>query len=289
MSTKQLHYDFADRAWQVVVGCDNTIPCWKACWAKRTVARLAGSPNALTAAAHAGLVRVLSAKAQAAGAPGLAWTGAVRINEAHLNDPLKWRKPAIIATGFHGDWGLLSVPDKDQMFDVMERCRHHQFFPLTKHHLSEHVDYLSNRAPLSNVNIGVSVMEQDDAAETLRKARWISEAGWKVHCWHEPAIGPVDWRGWEFLTWLVVGGQSAGTDEFNTQWAYDAIRWGRASLVPIKIKQLGSHPVSCENCPIDCQCGFHHGFNDRRGSDPSEWPQGLRVREMPEAQGVREK
>ena len=74
-----LQYDFADRAWQVVVGCDNTIPCWKACWAKRTVARLAGAPNEKTAAAHSGLIRVLNPSAQDKAGTGLAWTGVVRI------------------------------------------------------------------------------------------------------------------------------------------------------------------------------------------------------------------
>ena len=275
---KKLEYGFANKAWQVVTGCDNTISCWRACWAKRTVARLAGSPNAKTAEAHAGLVKI------AGPAEILAWTGTVRINEAHLNDPLRWRKPAIIATGFLGDWGLLSKHDKGRMFSVIRAAEIHSFFPLSKHNLPGIVEFLAwFGGPLPNVNIGVSVMTQADATAALPHIRAIAEMGWKTHCWHEPAIGPIDWRGWEFLTWLVVGGQSAGPDEFNTDWAYDAIRWGRASRVPVKIKQLGSRPISWENCPIDCQCGFHRGFKDRRGADPEEWPAGLRVSEMPEA------
>ena len=345
MSKDEGPYDFpkGSKAWQVVVGCDNTILCWKACWAKRTIARLAGSQNAKTAEAHAGLIRVLSPSAQAAGAPGLAWTGAVRINEAHLNDPLKWRKPAIIATGFHGDWGLLPEAEKDRMFAVMALCPQHRFFPLTKHNLGALVHYFRNGewrdrissvicdqrfiprekffrgmpSPagvaegvrkgwrnLEHVNFGVSVMEQADADAALPHMIKLALIGAKTHCWHEPAIGPVDWRGWEFLTWLVVGGQSAGQDLFDVQWARNAIEWGRASGVPVKIKQLGSNPVQICSCCGPSNRGFcrlygtdlrHDGFNghgldgllpmilkSRRGADPSEWPESLRVREMPE-------
>ncbi len=272
---KELEYGFADKAWQVVTGCDNTIACWKNCWAARVVNRLSASPNAKVAAAHAGLVRV----AGPAYNPVLAWTGVVRINEAHLEDPLKWRKPAVIATGFHGDWGLLSSIDKKRMFAVMERCEYHQFFPLTKHGLPEHALFLSEmalcRRVLPNVNIGVSVMEQDDADATLPHIRTIAAAGWKVHVWHEPAIGSVDWRGWEFLSWLIVGGQSAGDAPFDLQWARNAIAWGNINHVPIKIKQIGLHPV-------DGLRDASHLVTDRRGESWDTWPPGIKVRGMPE-------
>jgi len=303
---KKLEYGFANKAWQVVTGCDNTISCWRACWAKRTVARLAGSPNAKTAAAHVGLVQMSGPTKEI-----LTWTGDVRINEAHLNDPLKWRKAAIIATGFHGDWGLLSDADKDRMFAVMAQCPQHTFFPLMKHRVYGMSEYLACRAdfrfrgPLPNVNIGVSVMTQADATAALPHVRAIAAMGWKTHCWHEPAIGPVDWRGWEFLTWLVVGGQSAGTEPFDVQWARNAIAWGRANGVPVKIKQLGSLPViaACRQNHFDWGEDIRKGhvtrfsdyapelwrinLKDHRGSNPSEWPEDLRVRQMPEARGVR--
>jgi hypothetical protein len=33
---------------------------------------------------------------------------------------------------------------------------------------------------------------------------------------------------------------------------------------------------------IECACGLHHGFRDRKGADASEWPEDIRVRELPE-------
>jgi hypothetical protein len=117
-----------------------------------------------------------------------------------------------------------------------------------------------------------------------------------VHCWHEPAIGPVDWRGWEFLSWLVVGGQSAGDAPFDLQWARDAIAWGARSGVPIKIKQLGSHPIISRdrwhNDPaikaIDREGGPFVDLivTDRRGANWDEWPAEVRVRQMPEVKRV---
>jgi protein gp37 len=275
----------------------------------------------------------------------LTWTGDVRINEAHLNDPLKWRKPAIIATGFHGDWGLLPEAEKDRMFAVMALCPQHRFFPLTKHNLGTLVHYFRNGewrdrissvicdqrfipreqffrgmpSPagvaegirkgwrnLEHVNFGVSVMAQADADAALPHMIKLAQIGARTHCWHEPAIGPVDWRGWEFLTWLVVGGQSAGTEPFDVQWARNAIAWGRANGVPVKIKQLGSLPViaACTQNHFDWGEDIRKGhvtrfsdyapelwrinLKDHRGSNPSEWPEDLRVRQMPDTQGVRE-
>jgi protein gp37 len=271
-NVKKLEYGIADKAWHPVVGCDPHMPCAPRCWARKTEARTVeclrkDQPER-------------AAFYQIALTPNLRqWSGKVLIDEAHLNDPLKWRKPAIIATGFHGDWGLLSLQDKLRMFHVMLRCPHHRFFPLTKHGLVKHVDFLALHTRLSNVNIGFSVMTQADATAALPHLRRIAEMGWKTHVWHEPAIGPVDWRGWEFLTWLVVGGQSAGTEPFNVQWAYDAITWGRENQVPIKIKQLGSHPVGWNfpNLPDSDVAPL----KDRRGADPSDWPEDLRVRQMP--------
>ena len=281
VSKDQGPYDFpkGSKAWQVVLGCDNTIPCWKACWAKRTVARLAGAASEKTAAAHSGLVRI----AGPADKPVLAWTGAVRINEAHLLDPLKWRKSAVIATGFHGDWGLLDSAEKWRIFGVMASCPQHIFFPLTKHHVEETALWLRPVRVMEHVNLGVSVMEQSDADATRPHVQAIAEMGWKVHCWHEPAIGPIDWRGWEFLSWLVVGGQSGGDEGFDIQWARDAITWGAANHVPVKIKQIGSTAngmVQPEGYDRPSRTEIKIP-NDRRGSNWDEWPADIRVRQMP--------
>lgn len=232
---KGLHYGFADRAWQVVVGCDNTIPCWRECWAKRTVNRLAAAPNAEVAKAHEGLVRI-------AGNGIMAWTGAARINEKHLNDPLRWRKPAVVATGFHGDWGLLSDEDKARMFWTMgdARAKHHHFFPLMKHRLGKTAEWLDYQNVIPNVNIGYSLMTQADADAALPHMRAIARAGWKTHVWHEPAIGPINWAGWEFLTMIVTGGESGKTARpMHPDWARIDRDFCVANGIAFRFKQWG--------------------------------------------------
>ena len=52
--------------------------------------------------------------------------------------------------------------------------------------------------------------------------------------------------------------------------------------VPCFVKQLGSRPVGDHpGCPIECDCGLHHGFKDPKGGDNDEWPSDLRVRQFP--------
>lgn len=153
--------------------------------------------------------------------------------------------------------------------------------------------------PLPNVWLGVSVEDQATADEripllldTPAALRWVS---------YEPALGPVDFsvaglpvfccsgtgcgcRGLPvhgpppYLDWIVVGGESGpGARPFNVEWARSVIRQGRDAGVPVFVKQLGALPFEGDEA-------MHFGLDlrDRKGGDWSEWPEGLRVREMPE-------
>jgi len=164
----------------------------------------------------------------------------------------------------------------------------------------------------AHIWLGVSVEDQKTADEriplllaTPAAVRWVS---------YEPALGPVNFTnlkdgtfnaldGIDFeaigdirdigilgkgqpergLGWLVVGGESGpGARPFDLAWARSAIAQCRAAGIPVFLKQLGARPVSPEPCcAIDCDCGLHHGFRDRKGGDPAEWPEDLRVRDYP--------
>ncbi len=186
------------------------------------------------------------------------------------------------------------------------------------------------RWPLPNVWLGVSVEDQATADEriplllqTPAAVRWVS---------YEPALGPVDflsqWHDWlagwtteteadprdgtpmpvqvqtERLNWLVVGGESGpGARPFDLAWARQTIAQGRATGVPVFLKQVGAYPILqdtlIEIChqdwPASRQCGYgwlqaldnvretgHRALlKDRKGGDPAEWPADLRVREYP--------
>jgi len=83
----------------------------------------------------------------------------------------------------------------------------------------------------------------------------------------EPLLEPVrlvlhsaDPTGW--IDWVIVGGESGpGARPMDQGWARDILRKCRALRVPFFMKQLGGHP-------------------DKR-DDLREWPEDLRVRELP--------
>ncbi len=229
-------YEYATTSWPVALGCDESKPCAARCWAKRTVNRLAHSPNEAVRQAHEGLVQLRTACStctinpkrpdgclQADCPTELRWTGTVRLNEAHLLDPLSWHKPQIVASGYHGDIGLLPAEALDRIFAVSALCPQHQTLFLTKRP-ERLVEYFSRRdrhneielaadailpgkghpscggmhilprLPLSHVWIGTSVSDQPSADERLPHLRKLAVAGWNTWISCEPAVGSVDWE-----------------------------------------------------------------------------------------------
>ena len=169
-----------------------------------------------------------------------------------------------------------------------------------------------NAWPLPNVHLGVSVENQETAdlrvpllLQAPAAIRWVS---------YEPAIGPVDFWGpryanpnggqtgaltsWEGgLDWIVVGGESGpGARPFHLDWARDVIASGKASGVPVFVKQLGKKPY--QNVPFPEGTEYvgekvvggvtvpglcFPGRDGKKGGNMDLWPEELRVREWPEA------
>lgn len=74
------------------------------------------------------------------------------------------------------------------------------------------------------------------------------------------------------LDWIIVGGESGpGARPCDVSWIRSIVEQCRAANVPAFVKQLGSRPVD----------GAAFRMYDRKGGDPAEWPEDLRVREMP--------
>ena len=151
------------------------------------------------------------------------------------------------------------------------------------------------RWPLPNVWLGVSCEDQPRADERIplllkcpAAVRWVSA---------EPLLGPVDLsnyldcgyesggpQGWIDLPsvdWVVGGGES-GHDArpCALEWLVGLARQCKAAATSYFNKQLGAHVVSEERV-IDGQWAWRAGLKDRKGADPAEWPEDLRVREWP--------
>ena len=107
------------------------------------------------------------------------------------------------------------------------------------------------------------------------------------------------------LDWIIVGGESGPQARpFNIQWARDVIGQCKAAGVPVFVKQVGARPVDSayrvgvfaehdkRSIAAAKQLGMDHvGFNllilkDRKGGDPAELPEDLRVREYPNIKEV---
>jgi protein gp37 len=172
--------------------------------------------------------------------------------------------------------------------------------------------------PLPNVHVGVSVEDQASADERLP---WLLDPAVPIALrWasYEPALGPVDLRrvtvlparpphdpaatldalagvlhgpeeGRPRLSWVVAGGESGpGARPCDVAWLRDAVRQCRHAEVPVFVKQLGARPiVSPEELAARGRGGMVVDDEGRgclrhpKGADPAEWPEDLRVQQLP--------
>jgi protein gp37 len=119
--------------------------------------------------------------------------------------------------------------------------------------------------------------------ERLGKASALlpQSAGWDVEI--IPGVG---------LDWVIVGGESGpGARPFDLTWARLLVQQCWPAGVPCFVKQLGAVPVSLDLADYTGRPTFFWqeglaqrlamGLADRKGGDPAEWPEDLRVRQFP--------
>jgi protein gp37 len=95
------------------------------------------------------------------------------------------------------------------------------------------------------------------------------------------------------IDWVIVGGESNGRP-CDVGWIRSIVEQCKSAGVPVFVKQLGSRPVAhgLDDCgpqagqdavePFPLE-GIQLKLDHSHGGDPSEWPEDLRVRQMPEA------
>lgn len=167
--------------------------------------------------------------------------------------------------------------------------------------------------PLPNVWLGVSVENQETAEtripvllELPAVVRFVSA---------EPLLGPLDLSRYlpgehvsssgiqvsnDSLDWVIVGGESGPKARpCALEWIGEVAHACSDSGVPGFVKQLGGFvvsegrtgPPSCwakGKAPALAPNGKHWawrmGLKDRKGGDPTEWPDDLRIQQFPEVQ-----
>jgi protein gp37 len=233
--------------------------------------------------------------------------------ESVLHEVLRRKKPTRFFWCDMTDMLLADYPDEwiDQCSAVMALTPHHTHQILTKRPerllalmtrgvddewMRDHLDEVAakhfecchadmnrpERWPLPNVHLGVSVenQEQKQRVELLRQTpaalRFLSL---------EPLLedlGELELTG---IGWVIVGGESGpGARPCNLAWIRGILDQCRAAGVPCFVKQGGAKPFDMEWTDpghLGPQAPFYCEWNNRKGGDPSEWPEWMRVREMP--------
>ena len=219
--------DYGGEAWNVVVGCNKVSQGCANCWAQGMAKRLAAMGRE---------------EYQAVTDERGHWNGRTVFQADKLSEPLKWRKPREVLVSFMGDLFHPTVNPSDigKIFDVIASTQKHTYYILTKRP-ERMADILALRNALPNVLLGVSVEEQRAADERLWGMRYLSKAGWRTWVSYEPALEAVGWYGWEFLDWLVCGGESgANARMMLPRCARSARDFCVRNEIPFYFKQWGA-------------------------------------------------
>lgn len=168
----------------------------------------------------------------------------------------------------------------DKIMSMIALCRRHTFQILTKRidrafeyfmvHLMDPADQLADAAfswtknddlscqvansingwlndeynvswPMKNLWLGTSVENQRTADIRRKHLQKLSKAGFMTWVSSEPRIGRISWENWEFIDWLVTGGETgdSNTEPLNPRWVLDDVEWTKSYNIPFFFKQWG--------------------------------------------------
>jgi protein gp37 len=174
------------------------------------------------------------------------------VDETTLYLPATWHKPRVVAVQFMGDLWHPSITGaaRGRVLDVMAAHPRHTYLCLTKRPVTIWT------IP-SNVWLGVTVENQmyiDRLIESTIHRTWAS---------FEPLLGPIVYLPhMPQLQWAVIGCESGpGKRPCPVEWVGDLVRDLQKRRVPVCVKQLN--------------------IGGKVSHDPREWPEHLRLRQLP--------
>jgi len=214
--------EWADATWNPVVGCAVVSPGCTRCYAMRMAARI---ERMQPASHYAGTTIMVN------GNP--VWTGKIAEAPNRIwTQPLRWRRPRSIFVNSMGDLFAPGVAEAsvDRALRIMLTAPDHRYIVLTKRpdrmrayleRLRGDTGYVMRARedpiallcegqswPPAGILVGTTVEDQTRADERRDPMASLDAMGWRTLVSYEPALGPVDWHGWEFLSWLISGGES---------------------------------------------------------------------------------
>lgn len=227
-----------------------------------------------------------------------------RTSETNWNEPLRWQAKADAFEAAHGHRRRVFC---GSMMDIMDNAvplewsheafaRIEQCDRLDWQLLSKRVGNVESRVPApwlqgewpKHVGMMITVVTQEEAERDIPKLLRLKAAygiPW-IGLSMEPLIEPVRLpdaamnatergRVRAPLDWVIVGGESGnGSRPFDTAWAQEIVVQCDLAGVPCFVKQLGANVL---------KGGVACPKTSKKGDNMLEWPEGIRVREMPRA------
>jgi protein gp37 len=244
--------EWTEHTWNPVTGCTKISPGCKNCYAETMARRL-----------------------RAMGAPGYENEFKLTLQPSRLTQPLLRRAPTTYFVNSMSDLFHEGIPDA-YIDDVLAVCRmtpQHTYQVLTKRAERLPRYFLSRGCP-ANVWLGVSVEDRKYGVPRISELRKVRAAVRFLSI--EPLLedlGSLDLQG---IHWVIVGGESgARARSMKVEWAEGILRQCKVAGIKAFMKQLGAKPLNA--------AGEAQPKTDRKGTVMTDWPQSLRIREMPAA------
>ncbi|KKQ95353.1 MAG: putative bacteriophage protein Gp37/Gp68 [Candidatus Woesebacteria bacterium GW2011_GWA1_39_11b] len=200
-------------------------------------------------------------------------------SDATFYAALKWKDPKRIFTCSWSDFFLEEADAwRNVAWQVIKNTPQHTWQILTKR-----PERIGRCLPddwgrgYKNVQLGVTV----ESSKHLDRIPYLIYTPAAVHFISlEPLIDMVDLSDFIMpcagkrimanIDWVIVGGESGRTArEMKLKWAEIIIKQCRETNVPIFVKQMGAYTA------------HHMGMGNRAGSNIEEWPEHLRIQQMP--------
>lgn len=225
----------------------------------------------------------------------------VRSKPPTFERPRRWNREAREAGEtrmvFTASWSDFFAREADawreEAFDLIRECESLVFQILTKRH-----GRIAANLPADwgdgypNVWLGVSA---ENAEWWNRRVPVLRDVPAQVRfVSYEPGLGPLDGCSAEGIDWVIIGGESGGLEArpFDVAWARQALAMSRRDGAAPFVKQLGTQvywngvtPGGAGWAPHvraeDVGGRWRVRLRDRKGGDPCEWPEDIRVREFP--------
>lgn len=237
--------EWADGSWSPWEGCEKVSPGCKFCYAEQR-------DKQYHAGAHWGTIGVRKMMSESYWQKPLAW------NRKAAAEGKKLRIFASLCDPFENRPEMIHPRHRFNL--LIEATPHLTWLLLTKRPEnvadSVPVKWLFSRDWPSNVRLGVSVENQEWADK--RREAFAALPGSKFVC-YEPALGPVDWTGWEFVDQFISGGESGkdkGIRPSHPDWHRATRDWCKANGKAYFFKQWGEFGPRIVNPPVMTEEGM---------------------------------